>query len=104
MSFFATQTFVLLPAHSRAVSRSLSSAQHLGVAACVVLLTASMLLVTVSKLLAGCYLLGILTITVACPWLLVHMQHARTQIHGPWDAAVRAFLQSQAQSQRPEAG
>ena len=100
--FLATQTFVLLPAHSRAVSRSLSSAQHLGVAACVVLLTASMLLVTVSKLLAGCYLLGILTITVACPWLLVHMQHARTQIHGPWDAAVRAFLQSQAQ--RPEAG
>ena len=55
-----------------------------------------MLVLSVSKLLAACYLLGILTISGLCPWLLVHMQHARTQISGPWDTAVRAFLQSQA--------
>ena len=82
------------------LSRTLSSAQHLGLSSLVVLLTASMLLLTVSRLLAACYLLSILTISGLCPWLLVHMQHSRATIAGPWDAAVRAFLLSQ--SERPE--
>ena len=70
---------------------------HLALVAAVVLLIASTLLLTVSRLLAACYLLAILTISGLCPWLLVHTQHSRSQISGPWDAAVRAFLLSQSQ-------
>ena len=93
----ATHTFVLLPAQSRRLSKALSSAQHLSVASLIVLLTAAVLLLTVSKLLAACYLLAILTISGLCPMVLVRMQHSRAHISGPWDEAVRAFLLSQGQ-------
>ena len=50
----ATQTFVLLPAHRRTLSRAPSVAQRLALSMLVVLLTASTLRLAVSRLLAAC--------------------------------------------------
>ena len=52
MMTLATQAFVLLPLLWRTINRALTSAQQLGVAAIVVLLTASLLVTLVSNVLA----------------------------------------------------
>ena len=86
------QAFVLLPAQWRLITQSLSSPQHLCVSTLLVLLTATVLLIVLKPLLAISYLLAIFTISVLCPWLLVHLQQSKRDISGPWDAAVRSFL------------
>ena len=45
------------------------------------------------------YLVAIFTTSLLCPMLLVHQQQYRTDIQGPWDVAVRAFLRAQAGAQ-----
>jgi len=87
----AVQMFVLLPAQLRLLSGSLSSAQHTVGTGLLVLLTTALIL-TFSRALVVAYLASILTISLLCPWLLVHLQHQKSEISGPWDAAVRAFL------------
>ena len=80
-----------------------SAEARAGIGALAVLLTAAMLTLTVSNLLAAVYLLGIATISGLGPWLLVSQQHAQkdaVRISGPWDSAVRAFLLTQAEGRR----
>jgi phosphatidylinositol glycan class C protein len=90
----ATQAFVLLPEEWRSLNAHLSSRQHLAVAAVVVVLTASLLVVFVSNLIASAYLFGIITISGLCPWLLSHLQRNRS-LTGMWDAT--AVVQQHAQ-------
>lgn len=88
----AVLAFVLLPPLSRtlhALTRLFDTA--LRATAALVLLTSAMLF-CFSKLLCVLYLAAIFTTSLLCPMLLVHLQQYRTDIQGPWDVAVRAFL------------
>jgi phosphatidylinositol N-acetylglucosaminyltransferase subunit C len=87
----AVQMFVLLPAQWRLLAGSLSGTQHAVATGLLVGLAAAMLL-AFSRLLVVAYLAAILVISLLCPWLLVHLQHQKADISGPWDAAIRAFL------------
>ena len=103
----ATMAFVLLPAQWHRVAAARSAEARAGIGALAVLLTAAMLTLTVSNLLAAVYLLGIATISGLGPWLLVSQQHAQkdaVRISGPWDSAVRAFLLTQAEGRRGDHG
>ncbi|KAL1505115.1 hypothetical protein AB1Y20_008874 [Prymnesium parvum] len=86
----AVQIFVLLPAQWRLLSRSMSGMQEAISTGMLVLLTTAML--AFSNVLVIIYLSCILVISLLCPWLLVHLQHKKADISGPWDAAIRAFL------------
>lgn len=96
----ATQAFVLLPEEWRAINAHLSSRGHLAVAALTVLMTTSLLMVAVSRLLAAAYLLAILTISGLCPLLLAHLQRNHSEVDGPWDAAVRAYAKQKVALER----
>lgn len=95
----AVLCFMLLPALSRML-HALPATQHVALRAtgALVVLTSAMLL-SFSKLLACCYLAAVFTTSLLCPMLLVHLQQYRTDIQGPWDAAVRAFLRAQSAAQ-----
>ena len=92
--------FMLLPALSRMLhalpATATRGAQHAALRAtgCLVLLTSATLF-SFSYLLGFLYLATIATTSLLCPTLLVHLQQYRTDIQGPWDVAVRAFLRAQ---------
>lgn len=96
----AVMCFMLLPALSR-VLHALPATQHaaLRATAALVLLTSAMLFSFVSKLIGFVYLAAVATTSLLCPMLLVHMQQYRTDVQGPWDVAVRAFLRAQSTSE-----
>ena len=76
LMLLATQTFVLLPAQRRTLSQALGATQQLGFAILVFGLTAALLLLTVSWLLAAGYLVGVFTVSGFCPWLFVRIKNA----------------------------
>lgn len=83
---FCLQVYLLSPFVRRYV-RSASVTAHL-------LLTAGMstaallLLLPLSGILSLLYALLIFSVSVVCPYWLVHIQKFKAKINGPWDEAV----------------
>ena len=87
------------PSRPPVVAVSVVQGAALRATAALVLLTSTMLFCCFSKLFGFLYLAAISTTSLLCPMLLVHLQQYRTDIQGPWDVAVRAFLRAQSAAQ-----